>query len=170
MVRGAIQTIQEIKPPNVRKRISESLGWGQYNEAFVSPVFKVDAQGKITFWNRACEEDFGYPSSDMVGKSAFELVSKKHWPLFTQALRKAFQGEALKNTPWKYHDSQGNPVYVLAQMYTDGGKDEKGTECIVLNTNITELSLRMRRLELYAAEKKEKLKNLIGEYDLLKKT
>jgi len=42
-------------------------------------------------------------------------------------------------------------------------------ECAVVNTNITALRLRLKEVELYAAESKEKLKNLTKEYDLLKK-
>ncbi|MBW1887773.1 MAG: hypothetical protein JRI52_05410, partial [Deltaproteobacteria bacterium] len=47
--------------------------------------------------------------------------------------------------------------------------DGRGKECVVVNTDITALRLKLRKLQLYAAESKERFKNLSEEYDLLKK-
>ena len=165
-VRGAIQTLQEVK--SLQWEL-EKVGWHQLNEAFVSPVFKVDSRGTITFWNRACEETFSLSSSDIKGKSAFELVSKKYRPRFREALERALQGDPIKENAWKYEKGEGKPVYVVARIYPVGSGDGNEKECLVLNTDITELTLRMKKMELFSAENKEKYRNLMEEHQLLKK-
>jgi len=65
-VRGAMQTVREISGASLDRALSDS---GQVNEAFVSPVYKINALGKISSWNRGCEEVFGYPSSEMIGRT-----------------------------------------------------------------------------------------------------
>lgn len=164
-IRGAIQSLQEVK--SLQGELEE-MGWDHLNEAFVSPVFKVDSQGTITFWNRACEETFGRSSSDMKGKSAFELVSQKYRSRFREALERALQGDPIKESAWKYEKGEGNPVYVIARVYPLGRKDGNEKECLVVNTDITELTLRMKKVELYSAENKEKLRHLMEEHQLLK--
>jgi hypothetical protein len=42
-------------------------------------------------------------------------------------------------------------------------------EGVFINTDITDLRLRLRQFRLSAAESKEQLKNITEEYDLLKK-
>jgi PAS domain S-box-containing protein len=164
-VRGAIQSLQEVK--SLQSEL-EKIGWDQLNETFVSPVFKVDSQGTITFWNRACEETFGRSSSDMKGKSAFELVSKKYRPRFREALHRALQGDPTKENAWKYEKGEGKPVYVIGRVYPVGRRDRNEEEYLVVNTDITELTLRIKKMELYSAENKEKLRNLMEEHQLLK--
>jgi PAS domain S-box-containing protein len=57
IIRGAIQTIQEIsKIPVEKGAVRDVLG-----ETFPKPVFKMDSKGKINFWNKAAEEALGYP-------------------------------------------------------------------------------------------------------------
>lgn len=159
-VRGAIQTIQEIGTDGVL---------GQVDEAFASPVFKVDSQGKITYWNHACEKDFGYTSFQVIGKSVFTFVSKQYGPLLKETIMRVLKGESFTDKDLKYYTNEGKPVYVLAKAYPLQGADEQSTECVIVNTNITDLRLKMKKLELYASENKDKLKSLSEECDLLKK-
>ena len=63
---GAIQTVQEIKD------YAEASG----EESYLIPTFKIDPQGRITLWNRACEQDFGFSSSHMIGKSVLSIIVK----------------------------------------------------------------------------------------------
>ena len=164
-IRGAIQSLQEVR--SFQSEL-EATGWDHLNEAFVSPVFKVDSQGTITFWNRACEETFGRSSSGMKGKSAFELVSPKYRFRFREALERALQGNPMKESAWRYEKGEGKPIYVIARVYSIGPRDRNKEECLVVNTDITELTLRMKKMELYSAENKEKLRNLMEEHQLLK--
>jgi DNA replication protein DnaC len=58
---------------------------------------------------------------------------------------------------------------VLAKAYPTEASEQRGKECIIVNTNITELKLQMKELEEDAQESKEQLESLAEEYDLLKK-
>jgi PAS domain S-box-containing protein len=129
----------------------------------------VDAQGKITSWNESCAREFGYPASEMVGKSVFSFVSKQYRPLFKETLIGALKGESFAPRTFKYYGQEGKPVYGLARVYPVESAEGEGSECVVSNTNVTELQLKIKKLELYAAESKEKLKSLTEEHELLRK-
>src|SRR4030042_2737187 len=62
IVKGAIQTVQEIK-----KFAAEGIMKDVLDETFPHPVFKMDSKGKINFWNKACEENLGYTTAKMRG-------------------------------------------------------------------------------------------------------
>jgi PAS domain S-box-containing protein len=169
ILKGAIQTVQEVTKPALEKAIVESDSRGPLNEAFISPVYKVDAEGTITFWSHACEESFGYTASEMVGKPVFELLSSRHRPLLRETIEKALKGEALVPRMWKYVHREGRILYALAKAYGTEADDGKGGECLIVNTDVTTLRMRQKKLEMDAAESKEKLKNLTEEYDLLRR-
>ncbi|RJR37263.1 MAG: PAS domain-containing protein [Desulfobacteraceae bacterium] len=167
--RGAIQTIQ-VEQGNGKSVESPGEGseWVGVEMGRI-PIFKVDAQERITDWNEACVRDYEYPSSEMVGKSILELVSKNYRPLFKETIAAVLEGKSIKGRPFKYYTREGKPVYVLAEAFPAMISPGNGRECVVINTDITQLRLRMKKLELYAAENKEKLKSLTEEYDLVKK-
>jgi PAS domain S-box-containing protein len=152
MIRGAIQTLRQAKSLQCDL---EKMGWDQLNEAFLSPVFKVDSRGTITFWNRACEETFGLRSSDMKGRSAFELISEKYRPRFREALGRALQGNPIKDNAWKYEKGEGKSAYVIARMHLVGGESGSDKECLVVNTDITDLTLRMKKMGPHSLEKRK---------------
>lgn len=169
VLRGAIQTIQEAGPTPGLGGIDKDGTAAQAEGPLASAVFRVDAQGKITSWNDSCVKEFGYPSSEMVGKSVFTFVSKQYRPLFKEALIGALKGESFTDRSFKYYGQDGKPVYVLAKVYPVETAEGDGRECAVVNTNVTDLRLKIKKLELYSAECKEKLKGITEEYDLLKK-
>lgn len=168
-VRGAIQTIQEIKSVFPRGDLAKDGGIGLMEDSLVHPIFKIDSEGKISFWNRACEEKLGYTSAQMIGKNPLVFVSKRHRSGFQKMVSVVLKGDSIIDKEWKYYDKERNSLYVLTEAYPLKASDGKGSECLVVNTNITPLKLRMRKLELYAVESKEKLKNLSEDYNLLKK-
>jgi PAS domain S-box-containing protein len=168
IVRGAVQTIQVGPDPAGGEEPAGVGGMCRIDEPCGVPAFRVDAQAKITYWNEACERVYRYPSSDMVGKNIFTLVSKNYRPLFKETIEGALQGKPVTGRAFKYVAQEGKPVYVIAEAYpSKGSGDER--ECLIINTDITELRLRMKKLEIYAAETKEKLKSITEEYDLLKR-
>jgi PAS domain S-box-containing protein len=168
-VKGAIQTIQEIEELHPEMGKKENSLFGLTEESFAYPVFRIDSEGKINFWNRACEEKFGYTSSQMLGKSPLTFVSKLHRSHFRNTVIRAFKGGSVLDKEWEYHDSKGKSVYVLAKVYSLKASDGEGKECYVVNTNITDLRLKLKNSELSVSEAKEKLKNLSEDYNLLKK-
>jgi PAS domain S-box-containing protein len=165
-VRGAIQTVRKIPGTSPGGALSDS---GQVNEAFVSPVYKVNAKGRISSWNRGCEEMFGYPSGEMTGRNAAELVSARYRSLFEEAITRAFQGETSGTKTWRCQHREGRPVYVSAKIYPLQAGNGGEKECAVVNANVTDITVRLKKSESEAAETKEKLKILTEEHGLLKK-
>jgi PAS domain S-box-containing protein len=165
-VRGAIQMVREVPGTSLDGALSDS---GQMNEAFLSPVYRVNARGEISSWNRECEEMYGYPSSEMIGRNAADLVSAHHKALFEETVARAFQGETPGTKTLKCKNKEGKPVYVTAKVYPLQAGNGGEKECAVVNANVTDIAIRLIKSESEAAETKEKFKTLSEEHDLLKK-
>jgi PAS domain S-box-containing protein len=167
-VKGAMETIQDVS-----NRQGET--YKEYENPEVDlkldlyPVFKVNSKGKVSFWNKACEETFGYTSSKMVGSSPFQFVSKSTREPFKETILRVFKGESFRGKEWKYYSSSGKPVNVLVNAYLVHSADGKPKECVVINTDITNLTERMKQLEKNSLETKERFKSLADEYALLRK-
>jgi PAS domain S-box-containing protein len=164
-IKGAIQTVQEAKIPPAE----ESEAADNFSGFVASPIYRVDSRGKITFWNSACEDSFGYSSSQMLGKSPLALLAKQHRPVFKRTIVRIFRGDPLIERQWEYQNRRGEPLYVLAKAYPLQSADGEGKECVIVNSNVTELHLKMKRLEAYAQESREELKTLSEQYNLLRK-
>ncbi len=162
-IKGAIETIQDTT--NLR----EGTYLDQTVELPSSPIFRIDSKGKISFWNKACEENFGYPSSKMIGKNPLTFVSRSTKRAFRETIVRVFKGESFNRREWKYYSAKGEPVHVLARAYPLQVSEAKSRECVIVNTDITDLKLKMKNLERDTAETKEKLKSVIDEYTLLRK-
>jgi PAS domain S-box-containing protein len=105
----------------------------------------------------------------MIGRNAVDLVSSRYRPLIEEAITRAFQGETSGTKTWRCRNKDGRPVYVTARVYLlrPGNGGEK--ECAVVNANVTDIALRLKRSESEAMETREKLKTLSEEHDLLKR-
>jgi PAS domain S-box-containing protein len=167
-VKGAIETIQEVSNRQGETHREYEKPDGNL-EPDICPVFKVNSKGKVSFWNKACEETFGYPSSKMVGSSPFQFVSKSTREPFKETILRVFKGESFRGKEWKYYSSSGKPVNVLVNAYLVHSADGKPKECVVINTDITNLTERMKQLEKNSLETKERFKSLADEYALLRK-
>ena len=162
-IKGAIEIIQDVN--NLRGGVYKDYGNKSMEIGLAEgPVYKIDSKGKISSWNKACEKSFGYPSSMMIGNNPFTFVSKSTRRPFRETLIKTFRGESFDRKEWKYYSAQGDPIYVLARVYPVKGIDGKSEECIIVNTNITELTVKMQKFERDALEAKEKLKSVNDEY------
>jgi PAS domain S-box-containing protein len=167
-VKGAIETIQDVGDRQ-REKSMEHESYAENLEPDLSPIFKVNSKGKISFWNKACEENFGYPSSEMIGTSPFRFVSTSNRDPFKETIVRVFKGESFSGKEWKYYSSSGRPVHVLASAYLVRSADGKPKECVVINTDITNLTERMKQFERDSVETKERLKSITEEYALLRK-
>ena len=167
-IKGAIQIMQDVT--NVQGGTYNV--YNNHGQAVGSPsnaIYKIDSKGKISFWNKACEENFGFPSSKMIGNNPLTFVSKSTRRPFRETIIRVFKGESFNGEEWKYYSAQGEPVHVLARVYPVQTIDGKSKECVVVNTDITDLALRMKELEREAIDAKEKLKSMNDEYALLRK-
>lgn len=164
VTRGAIQTIQE-----VMEEKSDNLTENCLEDSFGKPVFKIDPQGKINFWNRASEERLGYTSSRILGNSPLAFVAKNYRQTFKETMSRVYKGEHFTNSEWRYQAEDGKPVYVMARAFPMPSANGDGVECVIVNTDVTELKLQLKKLSQYASAKKEELKILTEEHELLKK-
>jgi PAS domain S-box-containing protein len=155
-VKGAIETVREVPGTSL-------------DGDLLSPVFKVNGKGRIVSWNRGCEEMFGYASSQMIGRNAVDLVSARYKTLFEETIIRAFQGETSGAKTWRCQHREGKPVYVTARVYPIQAGNGGEKECAVVNANVTDIMLRLKKSETEAIESKEKLKTLTEEHGLLKK-
>jgi PAS domain S-box-containing protein len=105
----------------------------------------------------------------MIGRNAADLVSPRYRPLFEETITRAFQGETSGTKTWRCQHREGKPVYVTARVYSLQAGNGGEKECAVVNANVTDITLRLKKSETEAAETKEKLKTLTEEHDLLKK-
>lgn len=165
VVKGAIQTIHDVTKLKGDERAMENY----LDESFPKPAFTIDSKGTIGFWNKACEESLGYTASQMLGNNPFTFVAKRYKPHFKNTIIKVFQGNSFANQEWRYRAKDGRPVYVLARAFPLEISNGEGRECIIVNTDITDLRLKLKKISHYAAESQERLKNLSEEYDVLKK-
>jgi PAS domain S-box-containing protein len=167
-ISGAIQTVQPLQTVQEARGMESDLR-GFENSSFPIPVFIISVQGAINFWNKACEKAFGYPASQVLGKDSFVFVSKSYQEVFKATIKEVLQGRSFDHLSWKYRDPDGKPVFVIAKAYpmlTHAGKD---LECVITNTDITNIKLHMIKLERHAVKSNEKIKTLSEEYELLKK-
>ena len=165
----AIGAFQEIKKTDHVERSADDESQDLSDEPFTDPVFRLDSQGMICYWNKSCEEQFGYTSSQMVGRSPESLISRHHKMDFKETILEVLNGASFNDREWQYHTSDGKQIYVLTRVYPTRTPDKKHRECVIVNRDITALIVRQKKLEHLAAEKKEKIKNLTEEYDLMKK-
>lgn len=166
-LKGAIETIQDVANIGGGAYINDNFG--RKVESLSNPVFKIDSKGKISSWNKACEENFGYPSSQMIGKNPLTFVSKSSKQPFKETIIRVFKGDSFNRREWKYYSADGEGVHVLAEAYPIQTSEGRSKECVIVNTDITDFKLRMKRLERDSAETKEKLKSMTDEYALLRK-
>ncbi len=166
-VKGAIQIIEEIRTSKTETG-SGASSRGDHDDA-PFPVFRVDGKGKITAWNKACEASFGYPAEQVLGKNALAFVARAYRRDFRNTLLRVLKGDSLRSLEWKYIGAKGKAVYSLAKVYPAPLPSGKGRECVILNTDITNLKLRLKKTARRALESEEKFKKLKENYDLLTK-
>jgi hypothetical protein len=105
----------------------------------------------------------------MTGKDAVNVVSKRYQDVFEETIGKALEGVASGDKTWRYEHKEGKPVYMMARVYPVVPQDGEGKECAVVNTDVTELALRLRQAEIQVVRAKEKLKSVSEEHELLKR-
>jgi PAS domain S-box-containing protein len=168
-IKGERQFIKEMKIPHSLESATENEFQDHPNEPFTDPILKIDSQGMICFWDKGCEEQFGYTSSQMIGRSPESLISKEYMTDFKRTILDVLNGAAFNDKEWQYNTSDGKQIHVLAKAYPMQSPDKKRWKCVIANRDITALIVKQRKLEQFVAESKEKIRNLTEEYDLMKK-
>ncbi|MBN2418534.1 MAG: hypothetical protein JXL81_04065, partial [Deltaproteobacteria bacterium] len=105
----------------------------------------------------------------MMGQSPLNFVAKNYRPLFKNLFVKVIKGESFPSQELKYITAENSPVYVLARVFPCHNAETGAVECVLINTDITSLQLKLRKYKQIASESDEKYKGLSEEYDLFKK-
>jgi PAS domain S-box-containing protein len=166
-IKGAVETIQDVSDFSAGTQASPSH-MNKAIEISPSPVFRIDSNGKISFWNKACEKYLGYSFSQIEGKSPLTFVSRPLRKPFRETVVMVFKGGSIEGREWKYYSAQGEPRYVLANAFSVLSGDGKSKECVVVNTDITGLIMKISQLERDETEAQEQLRRLSDEYELLR--
>ena len=167
-IKGAVETIQDVADLSTGA-IAFPSSANRAVEISPSPTFRIDLNGKISFWNKACEEYLGYPSSQIAGKSPLTFVSQSFRKPFRETVVRVFKEGSVEAKEWKYYSVQGEPRYVLAHAFSVPAGQGDSKECVVVNTDITSFRLKINQLERDQAEAQEQLRRLSDEYELLRK-
>jgi len=167
-IKGAVVTIQDVSDFSAGTKASP-FHMNKATEISPSPVFRIDANGKISFWNKACEKYLGYSPSQIEGKSPLTFVSRSLRKPFRETVVKVFKGGSIEGREWKYYSAEGEPRYVLANAFSVLSGDGKSKECVVVNTDITGLRMKISQLERDETEAQEQFRRLSDEYELLRK-
>ncbi len=165
---GALQTVQVVGFPDDSKMAEEGDAPASFADALISPVFKVNGEGKIISWNRGCEESLGRDSAEMIGRNALDLVPSGQRAFFQETLAKAFEGTVSAHNTLCYEGGEGKPVFVIAEVYPVKNRQGGVEECMVVNTDVTELAMELRQAESDAEDAREKVKSIEEELELLK--
>ncbi len=135
----------------------------QFIDESVYGIVIINEQGKIIKWNRAQEQIFGYKSSEVLGKPAWEsffmitplryrtLNSKKEFKSFVKKALKTGKGSWIKKLlDYETVDAHGNKKYIQQVIFPI--KTEKGYLLGSICRDVTEL----KEIELKLKESEKK--------------
>jgi len=167
-IKGMLQTVEGIGGRTERRAVQAGSARNGLDGS-LHPIFKVNSEFEISGWNRVCEDLLGFSSSAMLGQSPFTVVPKSYQKDFEETVSRALKGESVDHKEWRYSTSRGNSIYILAKVYPVKDAEGEIQECIVVNTDITELKLKMKQLGRSAVDSRDRLKKLTEEHNLLKR-
>src|SRR5690606_33263575 len=64
-------------------------------DSSVNYISVVDKAGKYVLWNKRCEEIYGTPKKDVIGRTVSEVFNGINIRWLTDGLEKALQGESI---------------------------------------------------------------------------
>ena len=104
-----------------------------------------------------------------MGQNALSLIAKPYRRLLKDTIFRTLNGESLEGRALKFYNNEKKPIYAMIRSFPSQSAEGGSRECVFIATDITDLRLRIKKLELYASESKENMKKLTEEYELLKK-
>ena len=93
------------------------------------------------------------------------IISHTHKFIFVKTVK----GETFPDHELTFISASGKAVYVMARIFPCHNSANNAVECVFINTDITQLQVKLKKLRQLASESNEKYKELSEEYDLMKK-
>jgi PAS domain S-box-containing protein len=113
-----------------------------------NPLLTLDAQGRMVFCNKACEDLIGHPLADVAGKVVgplfFDSASAER---VADAVTKVFQGETCPEFELTFRHKDGGLRHTLSRAYPIYSPQHTVEECAIANADITVLKLAQQALK-----------------------
>ncbi len=126
------------------------------DQAPLVAVQGYDQEGRVTYWNRASEELYGFRREEVMGKTLEELIlSPEDTRVFREEIRRLWQGgEPSEPREWIVHDRQGRKRWVFSTIFPIR-QEGKCREVFCMDLDITarkelEMELQERNRDLEA--------------------
>ncbi len=122
-----------------------------------NPIFSVDREGIIRMWNRACEDTFGLPKEEAIGRRYHMLLAREELTRIEALVQQVFREKrSFSNVDIAYRCSDGSWRYMVSRLYPLLSSRGAVTACIFANTDVTE----RRRAEEKLKRAYEKLQRI----------
>jgi len=138
-----------------RKLTEEQLGQAENRyrdlvETAHDLVWTLDAQGRLTYLNRACVTIYGYEPGEMLHRPLYEFGSPDHPPVDRQAIEKLINGEDRAQFEAVHLDAQGKPHFL--SFSAKSSKDSDGRVIQISGTarDVTEQKAFQHQLSYHA--------------------
>jgi PAS domain S-box-containing protein len=147
MARLAPAVTRELRMARIREereQAMEALSRSESNFRAIfdytpAAIFSYDKEGIMLQANAACEELYGIPRDEMIGRSIFKTVTRSR---DTQEIQKrlsyVFSGGSMENIEWMNTHPDGTTKWVLTNITPVFGADGKVIMGLSLNVDITE--------------------------------
>jgi len=117
-----------------RKRIEDALKQSEEKyrivlEANPDPVVVYDMEGKVTYFNMAFTNVFGWTLEECFGKSMDVFVPMDAWPKTRMMINKVLSGENFSGIETRRYTKEGNiiPVSISGAIYRDKNGNPMGS-------------------------------------------
>jgi len=121
-VQGVVRDITERKQMEKRLRESEEKFRGIAERSF-DGIFKVDANGNLTYTSPSMYKILGFKPEDVIGQSAMKNLSALAIPKVAQALGKVLRGGTIEALEVEARRKDGSPVFIeinASPIYDEG--------------------------------------------------
>jgi PAS domain S-box-containing protein len=154
---GYLGTLGVVQDVTANKEIEAELrrakdALGELFQSLALPVFVLDDQGRVSFWNRAAERVFGWRAGEVIGRPVPLLPEQTGFPLLPFLQRQLVRegGRPLEVT-WRRRDGSSIPLSI--SLSTMAG----GNSLAVVAVDLTE----QRAAERQVVEQGEQLRVIV---------
>jgi PAS domain S-box-containing protein len=130
--------------PPQKDRIAPVRSESRFRQAVTfspNPLLTLDAQGRMVFCNKACEDLIGYPLADVAGKDFGQLfLDGASAERVAKAVAKVFRGETLPGLELTVRYKDGGLRHTLSRAYPIYSSQHTVEECAIATSEKLKLA------------------------------